>query len=159
MKKILCMTAALCALAHPLYAAKNAPAPTAKSAGNAGHWVVRARALGVLPSEDVTITGAVTGSQIDIDNSIVPEVDVSYFVTDQVAFELIAAVTPHEASTKTSSSGALNLGDVWLLPPTLTAQYHFTDLGACKPYVGAGINYTHFFGANRGTSVTRAFLI
>ena len=28
------------------------------------------------------------------------------------------------------------------LPPTLTLQYHFTDLGAYKPYVGAGLNYT-----------------
>jgi outer membrane protein len=26
----------------------------------------------------------------------------------------------------------------------LLAQYHFTDLGAFKPYIGAGINYTIF---------------
>ena len=32
-----------------------------------------------------------------------------------------------------------------VLPPTLTLQYHFTDLGAFKPYVGAGINYTYFY--------------
>ncbi len=32
-----------------------------------------------------------------------------------------------------------------LLPPTLTLQYHFTDFGAFKPYVGAGVNYTVFF--------------
>jgi outer membrane protein len=29
------------------------------------------------------------------------------------------------------------------LPPTLTAQYHFTGLGGFRPYVGAGINYTN----------------
>jgi outer membrane protein len=120
----------------------------------AGDWILRARALSVIPAEDATITGSVTGSQIDIDTSIVPELDVTYFVTNNVAFELIAAVTPHDVNTATSSIGALDLGDVWLLPPTLTAQYHFTDMGKCKPYVGAGVNYTHFFGEDKGTSVT-----
>lgn len=122
----------------------------------AGDWVVRARALNVRPSEDASITGAVTGNTININDSFVPELDVSYFVTNNIAFELIAAVTPHEARTKTSSAGPLDIGDVWLLPPTLTAQYHFTDLGKFKPYLGAGVNYTHFFGADEGTSVTSA---
>ena len=120
----------------------------------AGDIIVRARALGVVPDEDATITGAVTGSQIDIDTSVVPEVDFSYFVTDNIALELIAAVTPHDVNTSTSSAGALDLGDVWLLPPTLTAQYHFTNFGQCKPYIGAGINYTVFFSEDKGTSVS-----
>ena len=34
------------------------------------------------------------------------------------------------------------------LPPTLMVQYHFTDLGAFKPYVGAGVNYTKIWGEN-----------
>lgn len=122
----------------------------------AGDFMIRGRAVGVLPNEDADITGAVTGNSINIDNSYVPEVDFSYFVTDHIAFELIAAVTPHDVSTSTSSAGPLDLGDVWLLPPTLTAQYHFTDLGDWKPYVGAGINYTHFFNSDAGASVTSA---
>ncbi len=32
-----------------------------------------------------------------------------------------------------------------MLPPTLTLQWHFTDLGAAKPYIGAGLNYTYFY--------------
>jgi outer membrane protein len=32
-----------------------------------------------------------------------------------------------------------------VLPPTLTLQYHFTNLGAFKPYVGGGFNYTYFY--------------
>lgn len=129
-------------------------ATNAMAAPQAGDWMVRVRALGVLPQEDATITGAVTGSTISIDSSVVPEVDASYFVTDNIAFELIAAVTPHDIHTKTSSAGPLDIGDVWLLPPTLTAQYHFTQFGKCKPYLGAGINYTHFFSADEGASVT-----
>ena len=32
-----------------------------------------------------------------------------------------------------------------MLPPTITLQYHFTDLGVWKPYIGAGLNYTYFY--------------
>ena len=32
-----------------------------------------------------------------------------------------------------------------MVPPTLTLQYHFTQFGAWKPYVGAGVNYTYFY--------------
>ncbi|MBN8930529.1 MAG: OmpW family protein, partial [Rhizobium pusense] len=37
------------------------------------------------------------------------------------------------------------LASTWVLPPTLTAQYHFNPKGAVRPYVGAGINYTIFW--------------
>ena len=76
----------------------------------AGDWMVRARALGVIPQEDATITGAVTGSSISIDNSVVPEVDISYFLTDNIALELIAATTPHDVHANGTSAGNLDLG-------------------------------------------------
>jgi outer membrane protein len=122
----------------------------------AGDILVRARVLNVMPQEDATITGGVTGDQVTIDNSAIPELDFSYFVTDNIAFELIAAVTPHDVSTSDSSAGALDIGKVWLLPPTLLAQYHYRELGAFKPYVGAGINYTVFYNDKAGGSVTDA---
>jgi outer membrane protein len=44
-----------------------------------------------------------------------------------------------------------NLGSVKLLPPTLTLQYHLNPTAIFKPYVGAGLNYTFFYGVkNRG---------
>jgi len=33
-----------------------------------------------------------------------------------------------------------------VLPPTLTLQYHFNPEGQFRPYAGAGINYTRFYG-------------
>ena len=42
---------------------------------------------------------------------------------------------------------------MWLLPPTLTAQYHFDTETAFKPYVGAGINYTMFYNEKAGSSI------
>ena len=31
-------------------------------------------------------------------------------------------------------------------------QYHFTDFGKLKPYVGVGVNYTMFYGEGGGYS-------
>ena len=122
-------------------------------ATEAGDWILRARALGVMPQEGATITGGVTGNHISIDNSVVPEFDVSYFATKNIAFELIAAVTPHRVHANGTSAGNLDLGKVWLLPPTLTAQYHIDQFEKFKPYVGAGVNYTLFFDKTTGSSI------
>jgi hypothetical protein len=43
----------------------------------------------------------------------------------------------------------VDLGSAWLLPPTVTLQYHFDPKGASmRPYVGVGVNYTTFFGVD-----------
>ena len=76
-----------------------------------------------------------------------PELDISYFFTPNIAAELILGVTRHSI-TGTGSLSALPIGKTTLLPPTLTLQYHFTDLGPFKPYIGAGVNYTVFFNTS-----------
>ena len=43
-----------------------------------------------------------------------------------------------------------------MLPPTLTAQYHFTPLSHVRPYVGAGINYTIFWNENASAGLEAA---
>ena len=108
-----------------------------------GDWLVRLRGLHVVPNESATIDPI--GGDVDIDTSIVPELDISYFVQDNWAVELILGVTPHDVMAVDTAVGDVDLGDVTLLPPTLTLQYHFNPEGQYRPYVGAGVNYTHFF--------------
>ena len=74
-----------------------------------------------------------------------PEVDVSYFFTKNIAVEAICCVAPHTVKGSGALAGTGDLGEALLFPPTVLAQYHFTDLGAFKPYVGVGLNYTHYF--------------
>ena len=67
-------------------------------------------------------------------------------VTDHIGFELIAATTKHKVSGKSGTLGSIGkLASTWVLPPTLTAQYHFLPEGRIRPYVGAGINYSLFY--------------
>ncbi len=121
------------------------PAQAAQEAVAAARspWQVRVRALGVIPNDKGSVNG-VAGSDLQYSNSITPELDISYYFTDNLAAELILGTT----SSKIGGAGTLagvNVGKTWILPPTLTLQYHFTELGAFKPYVGAGINYTFFY--------------
>ncbi|WP_439633170.1 OmpW/AlkL family protein [Glycocaulis sp.] len=111
-----------------------------------GDWMFRLRALHVAPDEGATISPI--GGSVDIGTSVVPELDITYFFTDRIAVELILGATPHDVSAVNTSLGDVDLGDVWLLPPTLTLQYHFNPEGQLRPYVGAGVNFTHFFNAD-----------
>ena len=108
----------------------------------AGDWMMRVRAIDVSPDESshTSINGQIAAS-----STLAPELDFSYFWSENWASELILATTKHEMKAKNTNSGGLDLGDVWILPPTLTMQYHFTTQSPWKPYLGAGINYTIFY--------------
>jgi outer membrane protein len=60
-------------------------------------WCVRA-AFSSLRRSTLTLS---IGGDVDIDNSVVPEVDVTYFLSENFAIEAIAAVTPHDVAHST----------------------------------------------------------
>ena len=141
------------ALGHPATAQDTSP------------WQVRVRALGVLPDtggSTVTVQGVPSlsspNSGLSIGNSVVPELDISYYFTPNIAAELVLGVTPHSI-TGNGALANLNIGSAWLLPPTLMAQYHFTNFGAFKPYVGLGVNYTFFFSQSPGYTPTNGLSV
>ena len=103
-------------------------------------WMVRVRAVDLLWNNGQS--GAASTLNVKAQNQVIPEFDVSYFFTKNIAAELV--LTYPQQVNITSGSGNTNIGKITALPPSLLAQYHFTDLGAFKPYVGAGINYTIF---------------
>jgi len=104
----------------------------------AGDLLVRARAVNIDPANDDTI--AIT--DVSVSKKTIPEVDFTYFLSPNLAAELILTY-PQKHDVSSSAHGG-KIGTLKHLPPTLSLQYHFTDLGAFKPYVGAGLNYTHF---------------
>ncbi|MEQ1755622.1 MAG: OmpW family outer membrane protein [Micropepsaceae bacterium] len=107
-----------------------------------GPWLIRGRAIAVLPDESAQVS--ILNGDVDISNQVVPELDITYFFDEHWAAELILAVTPHEVKHKPTG---IDIGKVWLLPPTVTLQYHFQpDDPDFRPYVGVGVNYTKFFG-------------
>lgn len=130
----------------PVY--KKAPPPPVEAFNP---WMVRLRVLGVLPDgggSTVNVAGVPSlsspNSGLSISDQVVPELDISYFFTKNIAAELILGVTRHSISG-TGSLANLPIGKTTLLPPTLTLQYHFDNFGAFKPYIGAGVNYSLFY--------------
>ena len=119
-------------------------------------WMIRLRVLGVIPEDGGSVNG-VANSGLKTSDQVVPELDISYFFTKNIAAEVILGVTKHHV-TGTGSIDGLDVGKAWLLPPTLTLQYHFTEFGAFKPYVGAGVNYTWFFSQTAGNVTNGAGL-
>jgi outer membrane protein len=116
-------------------------------------WMVRARATN-LNWDNGQSTPAIQpgGSGLDVNakNKTIPELDISYFFTKNIAAELVLTY-PQRVDVRSYST---SLGTVTALPPTLLAQYHFTQFGPLKPYVGAGINYTRFGSRELSTAGT-----
>lgn len=127
-------------------AAIAALSPLAAQAQDTGDWIVRARAVS-LSSENNDDTGL----DLSINDKVIPEVDISYFLSPNFALELILTY-PQKHDVK--SAGA-KIGTFKHLPPTLTAQYHFTGMG-WRPYVGLGLNYTHISDVNWDPTVEAA---
>lgn len=136
----------------------------------AGDIVVRVRAVHINPDEDSSLgdtttaanilglgAGVITpGSNLKVDSNTIPEIDFSYYITKNIAAELILATgTRHDVkiSGSTAAIPDQNLGSVNLLPPTLTLQWHFMPDQMFDPYVGVGVNYTRFMDKSLNTSV------
>jgi outer membrane protein len=121
-----------------------------------GDVLVRARAIVVAPNEDSGAVGGIAGSKLGVGNSVMPEVDFTYMATDHIGAELILATTKHTVSGRSTISGLGNVADTWVLPPTLTLQYHFAPDGKIRPYLGAGINYSTFYSSKALPSLNAA---
>lgn len=126
-----------------------------------GDWVVRARVVSVSPNEDSNLGNTVNqnvapvmnpGAELTVDSNVIPELDISYYITKNIAAELILAFgTQHDVSIKGDAGNAIGnqkLGSVNALPPTLTLQWHFNPDQIFDPYIGAGINYTYMLDRN-----------
>lgn len=119
-------------------------------------WMVRVRALHIDPADksDPIPALAVPADAVRVKDRWVPELDISYFFTKQIAAELVLAFTELDARVTSSAVGAFDAGSFKALPPTLTVQWHFLPDGPFRPYVGAGLNYTRLSSVKLGNAVT-----
>ena len=145
--KVFCKTILACTALSLAVMAQPASAQDQGDIWAKDTWQVRVRAIGVVPDEDSSVN---IGGKVDVGDSLVPELDISYFFTDNISTELILATAQHQLDY----TGGVNLGDTMILPPTLTLQYHFMPDKPFSPYVGAGVNYSLFYGEDSGAGFT-----
>lgn len=121
-----------------------------------GDVLVRARAIVVAPNESSGAVSGIPGSKVGVGDSVMPEVDFTYMATNHIGAELILATTKHSVSGRGTISGLGDVANTWVLPPTLTLQYHFVPDGKIRPYLGAGINYSIFYSGKATPSLNAA---
>ena len=89
--------------------------------------------------------GPIAGSDADVSTEVIPALTLTYFFTNNIAAELFCCFAKHQADAEGSIAGLGEVADFWIFPPALTLQYHFNSMNGFKPYVGAGVQYIHFF--------------
>ncbi|WP_306154914.1 OmpW family protein [Roseovarius sp. MMSF_3281] len=107
----------------------------------------------IQPTDSYSTTAA---GNLRVDGAARPTLTFEYFIADNVGVEVLAA-TPFEHDIELQGTG--DVAKTKHLPPTISLQYHFTNNSSMTPFIGAGINYTHFWdeagtGALTGTPVS-----
>lgn len=132
-------------------------AAVSQASAEEGDWLVRLRGIGVLPTEQVSdVMPGFPGGSASVENAYVPELDFTYFFTDNIGAELILATSPHDLQGEGVLAPLGKIADVMVLPPTLTIQYHLNPRGKVRPYVGVGVNYTIFYSEDASSSLVGA---
>ena len=118
------------------------------AAQDAGEWIVRSGFHSFEPK-------SANHARLAVEGQISLTFSTTYMFAPNWGVELLAAL-PFTHGITLNGAGAVAETD--LLPPTLSAQYHFNPNGRVRPYVGAGLNYTIFsdertWGALQGTTL------
>jgi len=116
--------------------------PAFAQSSTEGDWMVRVRAVNIDTANKSDSIGAlgVGRDEVHVSDKVIPELDISYFITPNIAAELILTY-PQEHNVSVAGT---KIGTVEELPPTLLLQYHFMPEGKFRPYVGIGVNYTAY---------------
>lgn len=120
----------------------------------AGDFMIGLSAIGVLPTNGGSTS---IGGTPHANDAFTAQLDFTYFFTPNISLNLIAATTKHDVEVRNvPGAGTIDLGSTWVLPPTLTLQYHPIPASRFSPYVGAGVNYTIFYseGGSRSPGIT-----
>ncbi|MBF58728.1 outer membrane beta-barrel protein [Halomonas sp. FeN2] len=127
-------------------------ASSAALAYNAGDAFVRG---GVAQTDTGSGNGNVAGDSLSVDEARGLTYGVGYLFTDKVGIELNSS---EEFEHDLSVSG-VDAGSIDRLPINLLVNYY--PLGGLdsrvQPYVGAGLNYTHFSSEPSGLSVDESY--
>lgn len=124
-----------------------------------GDFMIRGLVTAVAPDTNASVFAGGTripGASGDVSTEVIPAATLTYFFTDHLAVELLCCFAKHQIDGKGTIAGLGEIADTWIFPPALTAQYHFTGMGAWKPYVGAGLQYIVFFDEGTGQNALGA---
>ncbi|BFM09802.1 OmpW/AlkL family protein [Halioxenophilus aromaticivorans] len=108
-----------------------------------GDWVIGLNATRVLTDEDLRSASAggasVPNANLSINNDTTVSFDVSYFLNNQLAFNVFGGIPASADLQGDGSLSGLFLGQTDYGPLILSLQYHVLTGSNFSPYVGAGV--------------------
>ena len=110
-----------------------------------GTWFARIGPALIEPNDKSNDVEGIANTEVGVDNDVTLGFTIGYMLSDRFAIELLG-VTPatHDLRGKDGLSSLGKIADVDVFPPTLSLQYHLNVSSNIRPYVGVGVNYTHF---------------
>lgn len=129
----------------------------AVSAHEKGDFIVRIGPALIEPNDSSDDVEGIPGTEVAVDNNVTLGFTIGYMMTSNIGIELLGVTpSPHDLRGR-QGLGALNkIGEVDVFPPTLCLQYYLGNSSTIQPYIGAGINYTHFSNEDTSTSLETA---
>jgi outer membrane protein len=129
----------------------------AQAGDSNGNFQVKVGVTGLIFDDETTATTPAGLGQAEVHDTVIPTLMLTYFLDKNWAVELFCCFAQLNVHGESGALGTLGkLASTWVFPPMLTAQYHFDGMGAFRPYVGAGVQWIHYFdeSSNRaGTTV------
>jgi outer membrane protein len=123
-----------------------AAALPAQAGDSNGNFQVKLGVSGVIFDDKTTSTTPANLGQAEVNDPVIPTLMLTYFLDKNWAVELFCCFAQINVNGESGALGGLGkLASTWVFPPMLTAQYHFDGMGALKPYVGAGVQWIHYF--------------
>ena len=113
-----------------------------------GDTLVRVQGTVVIPDSSAKVYSGgtlVPTYNAVVSTEVIPTLTITHFFTKNIAAELFCCFGRFNAKGTAGAIDGADLGSFWVFPPILTLQYHFDHIGGFKPYVGAGVQYIHFF--------------
>lgn len=138
-------------------------APATSAQDHSGNFMVRLLGTQIVSQDKLDSLTSVSGAPVSdikaagfdakVSDQFIPAATLTYFLSRNVAVELLCCFTRHHVDLAAPPAFAGLSGKVaesWMFPPAVTLQYHFDGMGAFKPYIGAGVQWIHFFNEKPG---------
>jgi outer membrane protein len=133
-------------------AAAALPAAAGDSNGN---MQVKVGVSGLIFDDKTTSTTPAGLGQAEVNDTVIPTLMLTYYFDRNWAVELFCCFAQLNVEGQSGALAGLGkLASTWVFPPMLTAQYHFDGMGPLKPYVGAGVQYIHYFDESSNRTAT-----